>query len=228
MKWTNFPRYWPFVRGIHRSPVNSPHKCQWRGALMFPLICTWIHSWANNREAGDLRHDRAHYDVTVMILWQCEQNRCTAQRGSKSSRHVVSSIATRHPLMPWFNDMSILSFVKSQLAITAPCGTAICCGNGFTLVWRQAIFWTNEPYLKYVLSRVFFFYYTNCKLHQNTLVKWLRDIYDSSLARWVGSDGRSFDRLTGFYYPLGCWRKPQAWPLNSSCYWWRWRQRTKR
>ena len=24
-----FPRYWPFVRGIHRSPVNSPHKGQW-------------------------------------------------------------------------------------------------------------------------------------------------------------------------------------------------------
>ena len=31
----HFPRYWPFVRGIHRSPVNSPHKGQWRGALMF-------------------------------------------------------------------------------------------------------------------------------------------------------------------------------------------------
>ena len=36
-----FPRYWPFMRGIHRSPVNSPHKGQWRGALMFSLICVW-------------------------------------------------------------------------------------------------------------------------------------------------------------------------------------------
>ena len=35
IKWKHFPRYWPFVRGIHRSPVNSPHKGQWRGALMF-------------------------------------------------------------------------------------------------------------------------------------------------------------------------------------------------
>ena len=34
-KWKHFPRYWPFARGIHRSPVNSPHKGQWRGALMF-------------------------------------------------------------------------------------------------------------------------------------------------------------------------------------------------
>ena len=39
IKWKHFPRYWPFVRGIHRSPVNSPHKGQWRRALMFTLIC---------------------------------------------------------------------------------------------------------------------------------------------------------------------------------------------
>ena len=39
IKGKHFPRYWPFVRGIHRSRVNSPHKSQWRGALMFSLIC---------------------------------------------------------------------------------------------------------------------------------------------------------------------------------------------
>ena len=48
------------------SPVNSPHKGQWRGALMFSLICVWINGWANNREAGDLRRHSAHYDVIVM------------------------------------------------------------------------------------------------------------------------------------------------------------------
>ena len=64
-KWKRFPRYWPFVRGIHRSPVNSPHKGQWRGALMFSLIYAWINGWVNNREAGDLRRHRAHYDVIV-------------------------------------------------------------------------------------------------------------------------------------------------------------------
>ena len=53
-KWKHFPRYWPFVRGIHRFPVNSPHKGQWRGALMFSLICVWTNGWVNNREAGDL------------------------------------------------------------------------------------------------------------------------------------------------------------------------------
>ena len=66
IKWKHFPRYWPFVRGIHRSPVNSPHKGQWRRALMFTLICVWINGCVNNREAGDLRRYCAHYGVTVM------------------------------------------------------------------------------------------------------------------------------------------------------------------
>ena len=47
------------------------HLCgeiQWRGALMFSLICVWINGWVNNREAGDLRRYRAHYDVIVMGL----------------------------------------------------------------------------------------------------------------------------------------------------------------
>ena len=67
IKRKHFPRYWPFVRIIHQSPVNSPHKGQWRGALMFFLICAWINGWINNGEAGDLRRHRAHYDVTAMV-----------------------------------------------------------------------------------------------------------------------------------------------------------------
>ena len=81
-KWKHFSRYCPFVRGIHRSPVNSPHKGQWRGALIFSLICAWINGWVTNGEAGDLRRHRVHffpqkepvmrkaypwYDVIIMI-----------------------------------------------------------------------------------------------------------------------------------------------------------------
>ena len=68
IKWKHFPRYCPSVRGIHRSPANSSHKDQWRGALMFSLICAWIHGWVNNREAGDLGRHRAHYDV-ILTHW---------------------------------------------------------------------------------------------------------------------------------------------------------------
>ena len=66
IKWQHFPRYWPFVRGIYRSPVNSPHKGQWRGAVMFSLIYALTNGWATNRDAGDLSRHRAHHDVTVM------------------------------------------------------------------------------------------------------------------------------------------------------------------
>ena len=61
IKWKHFPRYWPFVRGIHRSPVNSPHKGQWRGALMFSMIFAWINGWVINRGASD-------WDATALII----------------------------------------------------------------------------------------------------------------------------------------------------------------
>ena len=64
IKWKHFPRYWPFARGNHQSPVDTPHKVQWLGALMFSLICAWRNGWANNRDAGDVRDHRAHYGVT--------------------------------------------------------------------------------------------------------------------------------------------------------------------
>ena len=65
IKWKHFPRYWPFVQGIHQSPVNSPHKGQWCRALMFSLIWAWINSSVSNRGAGDLRRHGAHYDITI-------------------------------------------------------------------------------------------------------------------------------------------------------------------
>ena len=61
IKWKHFPRYWPFVRAY--APVSSdfPHKGQWRGVLMFSLICALVNGCVNNRDAGDLKLRRAHY-----------------------------------------------------------------------------------------------------------------------------------------------------------------------
>ena len=82
IKWKHFPRYWPFVRGIHRSPMNSPHKGQWRGALMFSLSCAWRNCWVNNQDACVLRRHRAHYDVIVMS--NARQNSIIPQYTSRS------------------------------------------------------------------------------------------------------------------------------------------------
>ena len=75
IKWKPLSRYWPLVRGNHRSPVDSPHKGQWRGALMF----SWSapeQTRANNRDVGDLRRHRAHYDVIVVRV---QSGRCSSR-----------------------------------------------------------------------------------------------------------------------------------------------------
>ena len=80
--------------GIHRSPVNSPHKGQRRGALIFSLNSAQINGWINNREAGDLRCIRLHYDVTIMSLrsptvtWITYANLPEAGRGGGGSEFV--------------------------------------------------------------------------------------------------------------------------------------------
>ena len=65
---------------------NSPVPGEFRSqrpvtrALIFPLICVWINGWVNNREAGDLRRYRAHYDVRIMITQHClkhENSNCS-------------------------------------------------------------------------------------------------------------------------------------------------------
>ena len=125
IKRKHYPRYWLFVPGIHRSPVNSPHKGQWRGALMFSLICAWTNGWASNRDDGDLRRHRTHYDVTVMFLWNWQPVRSitTTQplqmisrvgwsRDSGSSGQRLSDVSqsnTPHTFSEWWrHDMGTL------------------------------------------------------------------------------------------------------------------------
>ena len=94
IKWKHFSPYWPFVPGIHRSPVNSPYKGQWRGALMFPLICAWI-----------IIH--AHYDVTVMANYDCRY-----QSIGKKGRQLLKIICT-----PLIKPVSIIRILLWTYAI---------------------------------------------------------------------------------------------------------------
>ena len=71
IKWKQFTRHWPFLRGIYRSPANSPQKCQWRGSLLFYLFFAWTDGWVNNTDVGDLRRHPTHYNVTVMTVFWC-------------------------------------------------------------------------------------------------------------------------------------------------------------
>ena len=110
IKWKHFPRYSPFVRGIHRSTVNSPHKGQWRGALMFSLICVWINGWVNNREADDLRRYRVHGDVVVMTI----NTRSTNLQPPENSTGELPkcSEASPGPFVRWWQSNRCLIGVK--------------------------------------------------------------------------------------------------------------------
>ena len=76
IKWKHFPRYWPSVRGIHWSPVNSPHKGQWRRALVFSLICAlnkWLskHSWGwwfETPSCSLIRHCNGTQTGTMLLM----------------------------------------------------------------------------------------------------------------------------------------------------------------
>ena len=100
IKWKHFPRYRLFVRGIHQSPGNSPRKRQWRGALMFSLICAWINAWVNNREGGDLRRHRAYYDVTVMLIFKMHMVRTCWDCTVCLWHYMIWFAAGRHREMP--------------------------------------------------------------------------------------------------------------------------------
>ena len=41
IKWKHYPRYWPFVRGIHRWPVDCPHKASDAELWCFFFISAW-------------------------------------------------------------------------------------------------------------------------------------------------------------------------------------------
>ena len=116
-------------------PVNSPHKGQWGEALMFSLICVWINGWVNNREAGDLRRHRAHYDVIVMLRFSFSTN---YRRTFRFPRHNTASVKLLEP-NPIFQVVmeSLCNFAwgclsrncycitPRQLVVSRPCETHV-------------------------------------------------------------------------------------------------------
>ena len=67
IKWKPFLRYWTFVRGIHRPPLNFPRKRQWRGVLMFPWSVPWISGWVTIVRLVIWDAIALIFDVIVMV-----------------------------------------------------------------------------------------------------------------------------------------------------------------
>ena len=97
IKWKHFSRYCPFVRGIRWSPVNSPYKGQWRGALIFSLICACINGLVNNREAGDLRRHHAQ-------LWRhCNGVKTNTMIGIVRLQHTETEMSSFEHFRHWLH-----------------------------------------------------------------------------------------------------------------------------
>ena len=109
IKWQYFPRYWPFVCGIHQSPVNSHHKGQWCGAVMFSSA--WTNSWANNGDASDLRRHCTHYDATVMFVLI---SRLQPLKSLKMFPHILCPQLGRCQITHIYHQISNIRHTKSQ------------------------------------------------------------------------------------------------------------------
>ena len=106
IKWKHFSRYWPFVRGIHWSPVNSPHKGQWHGALFFDLHLNKRlskQSWGGWFER--LSHPLwRHCNGMDPII--CTHHRPPSGNGNKTPAFLLYEATGRptlpHQLSPWW------------------------------------------------------------------------------------------------------------------------------
>ena len=99
-------------------------KGQWRRALMFSLICARINSWVNNREAGDLRRHRAHYDVIVMIIGctvscqsrnlQCREWRKCRFSAYEASCRILKTDVKETSLAHWLEKWIVASTARNH------------------------------------------------------------------------------------------------------------------
>ena len=110
IKWKHLMRYWPFVPGIHRSPVNSPHKGQRRGALMF-FICAWINDqrlcwWFESPSRSLWRHCNDVIIPYISVPFQMSEARtsCHEDEEAGSALHL-----SHHPRRagPWRGKQSL-------------------------------------------------------------------------------------------------------------------------
>ena len=149
IKWKQFPRYWSFVRGIHRSQVNFPHKGQWRGALKFCLICAQINSWVNNCEAGDLRRHPTYCDVIVMVTRIYDQMASSAKRTSSRKLRYLFCQYDLSTLKRWSYHGS---FVSESFLLTR------------TSYWTRFRISSNHFYYNWTHTGAFMFY-TSCNVY---------------------------------------------------------------
>ena len=177
---------------VGNKPITGefPAQSQWRGALMLSLICAWINVWVNNREAGDLRRQHAHYGVIVMdthhdnvtawIYWPLNYPR---KRSAMWSLDIFSGVNPKKLLDKTSNlqrfdviavilDLLVLSFhVRLPLAVHSQIGFHACRDD----------FWKDKMTRCYIIS-----WTRNCNLQRVVMFPIMLPLmsFFSKLASW--------------------------------------------
>ena len=126
IQWKHFPRYWPFVRGIHRSPVISPHKGQWRGDLIFfdMRLNKWLSKQSWDRWSETPSHPLwchcndtsfSHLFMTFILLhirWRLYMFVTVYYRKTKVTHACLQQLDAAEPKLPngvctWFLFMGV-------------------------------------------------------------------------------------------------------------------------
>ena len=111
---------------------------------MFSLICVWINGWVNNREAGDLRRYRDHYDVPVMGIWIIWMNKYLFNGGlHKMLCKLPLTINNLLAKRPDTGAMWISIFSGDFFPVSGTLKTECCC-NAYLVVTGGIVFRRND------------------------------------------------------------------------------------
>ena len=119
-----------WLRGIHRSPVNSPHTDQWRRALMFALICAWTNGWVNNQDAGE-------FEAPLRTLWR----HCNV---------VPNSDPMIRAAVGWFGVQRV-TLVQFWIGETGQFGGFRALWKEWPQIWHTALPWLPFLEINYIL-----------------------------------------------------------------------------
>ena len=104
IKWKHFPCYWPFVRGIHRAPVNSP-RARWIPLTKASDAELWFFFlWSASEQTRGW-----WFETPSWLLWHHSNEIISIQKWSAGSRDIRRySVCSRN----WYRtDLRSLSVI---------------------------------------------------------------------------------------------------------------------
>ena len=110
--WKRFPHHYPFVKQIHRSPVDPPSKGPVMQGIDISLLLTRIRCWTNNHVAGNLRRP---CDATLSgVAWASQT---TSKPILKFFVHII--LAKLASWVPSVRTTMPLAVIRTNLAPSA-------------------------------------------------------------------------------------------------------------